>query len=192
MARWHADTSNRLSIAALQLFATRGFEETTVEQIAAEAGVTARTFFRHFADKEEVLFSSDEAMSSLLVSSINASIEALDPEEAVMTAMLELAATFEGDRPEHQLRARVLEQSPKLLGRQLLKQDRWARTAVDALVEYDIDDTSARMVVGRAALVFSTAYRAWVDGRPGDLVEHFDRCRRILDHVSAQGLRTSS
>ena len=70
MSRWEEGTSARLSEAALELFASQGFDATTVEQIAAKAGVTARTFFRHFTDKEEVLFSGDAAMEEFLVDAV--------------------------------------------------------------------------------------------------------------------------
>ena len=59
MARWAPDTRERLRAAALELFAERGFEATTIPDIVERAGVTRRTFFRHFGDKREVFFSGD-------------------------------------------------------------------------------------------------------------------------------------
>ena len=56
MVRWEPNARGRLEQAALSLFGERGFEQTTVAEIAARAGLTERTFFRHFADKREVLF----------------------------------------------------------------------------------------------------------------------------------------
>ena len=56
MARWEPDAKGRLAEAALELYAERGYEQTTVAEIAERAGVTERTFFRHYADKREVLF----------------------------------------------------------------------------------------------------------------------------------------
>jgi len=55
MARWEPNATDRLCVAALKLFEERGFEQTTVAEIAARAGLTERTFFRHFTDKREVL-----------------------------------------------------------------------------------------------------------------------------------------
>ncbi len=57
MARWEPDARGRLEKAAMELFQSRGYLRTTVEDIAARAGLTERTFFRYFADKREVLFS---------------------------------------------------------------------------------------------------------------------------------------
>jgi AcrR family transcriptional regulator len=56
MGRWEPDARGRLLKAALELYGERGFEQTTVAEIAERAGLTERTFFRHFADKREVLF----------------------------------------------------------------------------------------------------------------------------------------
>jgi AcrR family transcriptional regulator len=56
--------------AAMELFAERGFEATTVAGIAERAGVTERTFFRHFADKREVLFAGEEQLEAVFVDAI--------------------------------------------------------------------------------------------------------------------------
>src|ERR1700712_5498824 len=60
MARWEPGARERLQVAALELFAARGFEQTTAAEIAQSVGLTERTFFRHFADKREVLFFGQE------------------------------------------------------------------------------------------------------------------------------------
>ena len=56
MGRWEPDARGRLERAAMELYIERGFEQTTVTEIARRAGLTQRTFFRHYADKREVLF----------------------------------------------------------------------------------------------------------------------------------------
>src|ERR1700759_3918689 len=60
MGRWRPDAREGLRQAALELSAEQGFAATTVPEITARAGLTTRTFFRHFADKREVLFGGDE------------------------------------------------------------------------------------------------------------------------------------
>src|SRR3954467_9729309 len=62
MARWEPDAAGRLREAALELYVAHGYEQTTVADIAERAGVTARTFFRHFADKREVLFAGGRVL----------------------------------------------------------------------------------------------------------------------------------
>src|SRR5437660_5870424 len=65
MTRWEPNARGRLEQAALELYAERGFDETTVAEIAERAGLTERTFFRHFPDKREVLFSGGALLTDL-------------------------------------------------------------------------------------------------------------------------------
>ena len=64
MGRWEPDSRGRLQEAALALYSERGFDQTTAAEIAARAGVTERTFFRHFTDKREVLFGGSELLGN--------------------------------------------------------------------------------------------------------------------------------
>ncbi|WP_218671072.1 helix-turn-helix domain-containing protein [Microbispora sp. GKU 823] len=70
MARWQPETTQRLVVAAVDLFTEQGYDATTVAQIAERAGVTKSTFFRHFADKREVLVAGQETLSRLLAEGI--------------------------------------------------------------------------------------------------------------------------
>src|SRR4051812_50117723 len=82
MARWEPDSRDRLRQAALELYGERGFENTTVAEIAKRAGLTERTFFRHFADKREVLFAGSEALEELLVRTVAGAPAAGAPPDA--------------------------------------------------------------------------------------------------------------
>ena len=64
MGRWEPDARDRLERAALELFVEHGFDPVTVPEITARAGLTTRTFFRHFADKREVLFADADRCRS--------------------------------------------------------------------------------------------------------------------------------
>src|ERR1700761_2551969 len=86
MARWQPDASQRLALAALELFAERGYENTTVIDIAQRAGLTKSTFFRHFQDKREVLF-GDGTMNGLLAGAIAEAPATATPLEAVAHAL---------------------------------------------------------------------------------------------------------
>lgn len=86
MARWQPNASERLVVAALDLFAERGYENTTVIDIAERAGLTKSTFFRHFQDKREVLFGGD-TMTGLLVKGIATAPDTAAPLEAVAHAL---------------------------------------------------------------------------------------------------------
>src|SRR5215469_17341401 len=92
MGRWEPNARGRLEQAALQLYVERGFEQTTVAEIAERAGLTERTFFRHFADKREVLFSGSEALQAFLVKEVESAPPTAAPIE-VITAALDAAAT---------------------------------------------------------------------------------------------------
>ena len=70
MGRWEPNARGRLEQAAMELYLERGFDQTTVAEIAERAGLTERTFFRHFADKREVLFAGAGALQELLVSAV--------------------------------------------------------------------------------------------------------------------------
>src|SRR5579875_4124931 len=67
MARWEPNARQRLERAALELFVERGYDATTVAEIAERAGLTKSTFFRHFSDKREVLFGGQDRMTELFV-----------------------------------------------------------------------------------------------------------------------------
>src|SRR5438477_11303881 len=87
MGRWEPDARGRLEQAALELFQERGYARTTVEDIAARAGLTERTFFRYFTDKREVLFSGSAALETLLVETIRAAPPSVVPLAAVTAAL---------------------------------------------------------------------------------------------------------
>src|SRR5271166_244751 len=87
MSRWEPNARGRLELAALELYGERGFEQTTVAEIAKRAGLTERTFFRHFADKREVLFWGAGALQEFLVSNVDAAPAPLPPIEAIAVAL---------------------------------------------------------------------------------------------------------
>src|ERR1700745_2396358 len=100
MARWEPDASGRLREAALDLYVQRGFEQTTVADIAERAGLTARTFFRYFTDKREVLFAGSAELQASLVSALEAAPPTASPLDAVGAA-LDAAADLLGGRQDY-------------------------------------------------------------------------------------------
>src|SRR6266436_5091052 len=87
MVRWEPDARGRLEQAAFALYAEHGFENTTVADIAQRAGLTERTFFRHFADKREVLFGGAAALQETLVSAVAAAPASAAPIDAVAAGL---------------------------------------------------------------------------------------------------------
>lgn len=178
MTRWPSGTADRLHLAALALFAEHGFEATTVEQIAAAAGVTPRTFHRLFRDKDEVLFFRDAAMELLLVEQLDEQLDnCVQPFDAALAAFRTLARTFENERAALAARQTLLRDNPRLLGRQLVKQEGWKASMVALLAEQGVPHDMAVLSVARAAAVMQLAFDDWTNGRGRSLV-------RLLDQIS--------
>src|SRR3954465_6315059 len=87
MVRWQPDARGRLEQAALALYGERGFEQTTVAEIARRAGLTERTFFRYFADKREGLFAGGRGLQDLLLRAVAHAPDALAPIDAVAVGL---------------------------------------------------------------------------------------------------------
>src|SRR5437899_11090655 len=95
MSRWQPNARSRLEQAALQLFRERGFDQSTVAEIAERAGLTERTFFRHFADKREVLFGGAGEMRDVLLSAVRAAPDSEAPIEAVASGVAAVGGHLE-------------------------------------------------------------------------------------------------
>src|SRR6202040_1555977 len=98
MSRWEPNARGRLEQAALELYLERGFEQTTVAEIAKRAGLTERTVFRHFADKREALFWGAGALPELLVSTVASAPDAAPPIDAVAAAIEPAGAVLQQRR----------------------------------------------------------------------------------------------
>ena len=96
MGRWEPDSRGRLQEAALALYSERGFDQTTAAEIAARAGVTERTFFRHFADKREVLFGGSKLLQERILSGVAGAPTGHTPLKAVACG-LDAAAALLGE-----------------------------------------------------------------------------------------------
>ncbi|MEU4739554.1 TetR family transcriptional regulator, partial [Actinosynnema sp. NPDC023658] len=95
MSRWEPDARGRMVRAATELFAERGFEQTTAGDIAERAGVTERTFFRHFADKREVLFDGSKALERVACDAILAAPPDSAPLDAALAGVVAAAGLLE-------------------------------------------------------------------------------------------------
>src|SRR3954449_12519751 len=101
MVRWEPGTRERLQAAALELYATKGFEETTVVEIATSVDLTERTFFRHFADKREVIFAGQDIFQQGFIDGVAAAPEDAAPLDVVESAVVAGSAFFTEDRRTH-------------------------------------------------------------------------------------------
>jgi AcrR family transcriptional regulator len=186
MARWQPNPSERLVVAALDLFAERGYENTTVIEIAERAGLTKSTFFRHFPDKREVLFGG-EAMTGLLAGGIAASEAAATPLEAVAHALDEVGRNaFVPARREFAARRRaVIAANPELQEREALKGLSLTAAMTDALKRRGVPDLTACVAAQLGALALKIAYERWSDATSGG--EFSEVARRTLSDLQAAG-----
>ena len=181
MVRWEPGARERLQAAALALFAGQGFDGTTVAEIAAAAGLTERTFFRHFADKREVLFSAPDEFERTFL----AGLAAADghPMSIVATALDGAAAFFPAERRAwSRARQAVIDGEPSLQERELLKLSSLAVAMTRALEQRGIDATAAALSAESGVAVFRVAFARWIaDGEERSLAE--------LQHVVLAELR---
>ena len=165
MARWKPDSRGRLEQAALALYGERGFESTSVAEIAERAGLTERTFFRYFADKREVLFGGSSALQELLVSTVGAAPAGTAPIEAVGAAFEAAGAVLEERRDSARQRQAVIAANAELQERELVKLASLASALTDALRGRGVAAPAARLAAEAGIAVFKVAFERWVTER---------------------------
>ncbi|MBM9506515.1 TetR/AcrR family transcriptional regulator [Actinacidiphila acididurans] len=164
MARWEPNPRERLERAALALFVEHGYEATTVAGIADRAGLTKSTFFRHFADKREVLFGGQDALADGFGEAIRTAPPGTASVDLLAAALLAAAPFFGPER--HDLgrqRRTVIAANSELQERELLKRARLAAVIADALRERGTPETAARLAAEVGVLAFGTAYARWAE-----------------------------
>ena len=169
MARWQPGATQRLVVAAVDLFTEQGYDATTVAQIAERAGVTKSTFFRHFSDKRELLVAGQGTLSALLAEGITEAPADATPLEAV-AAGLERASTAMGPTNRElgpRLKAAVAA-STELQERDALKSVGLAAAMTDALVSRGIADATAHLAAELGVLAFKRGYAQWSEGDRAD------------------------
>jgi AcrR family transcriptional regulator len=185
MGRWEPDARGRLAKAAMALYAEQGFDRTTVAEIAARAGLTERTFYRHFTDKREVLFYGMEMLRDLLahaVADAPASATAMDAVGAAFGA----AGAFLQENPERvRLRDAIVSANAELRERELIKLAALASAVAGALRERGIPEPAASLAAETGIAVFKVAFARWIGDPgqpdlPGILRESMEELRDVL------------
>lgn len=167
MPRSGAAARERLREAALDLYRERGYDATTTAEIAARAGVTERTYFRHFADKREVLFDGETELRDLMVGAIASAPEEPSPLGIVLSAYTAAIPLFVAGRPVAERRAGLIATTPALRERAQTKSKMLTEALIQALEDRRVAEPTARLAAGAAAVVFERAIRAW-DGTTAD------------------------
>ncbi len=165
MGRWQPDSRGRLQEAALALYSERGFDQTTAAQIAARAGLTERTFFRHFADKREVLFGASAILQERIVAAVAGAPPADGPLDAVGRG-LDAAAFMLGESRRDLARQRqaVIAANPELRERELAKLADYAADVATALHHRGVGEPQASLAAETGMTVFRVALERWANG----------------------------
>jgi AcrR family transcriptional regulator len=151
----------------MELYSQRGFEQTTVAEIAERAGLTERTFFRHFADKREVLFSGSEQLTELMVGAVADAPASATPLEAVGAALEAAGVLLEGRREFAPRRQAIIAANPQLQERELIKLASLAAALTNVLHERGVTDSLAGLTGELAMAVFKVAFERWVEDPSG-------------------------
>jgi AcrR family transcriptional regulator len=173
MVRWEPGAKERLQAAALELFAARGFEQVTAAEIAQSAGLTERTFFRHFSDKREVLFYGQQQFLQAFADGADAAPPDASPLEVIASALQAAASLFPDERrPYSRMRQSVIDQNPPLQEREQHKAAGLAATVAAALRARGIGEPAATLAAQSGAAVFGIAFAQWIrEGETRSLAE---------------------
>ncbi len=183
MGRWEPDARSRMQEAALELFGERGYAGTTAAEVAERAGLTERTFFRHFSDKREVLFDGNE-LGDLLAEAVADAPEGATPAEAVAAGLDAVAAEVEGGREAVARRARVVEAHAELRERELAKLASWSAALGGAFRGQGLSGPAAKLLAEVSVAVFRVAYQRWLDEGPAER-ELIETIRETLAELGA-------
>jgi len=150
--------------AAMELFIERGYGDATVAEIAERAGLTKRTFFRHFADKREILFNDQEALRRLFADAITGAPATATPMEAIGVGLAVFAADL-GDeqRGFPAQRQAIIDANPDLQERELLKRAALTAVMAEALCERGVEELTASIAAQLGALAFNAAFLRWLE-----------------------------
>jgi AcrR family transcriptional regulator len=186
MTRWEPNARGRLEQAALELYSERGFEQTTVAEIARRAGLTERTFFRHFADKREVLFGGAGQLQDFLVSALASAPESAAPIDAIAAALGAAAVLLQERYESSRLRQAVIAANAELQERETVKLATLSAALAGTLRQRGVKDPAASLAADAGIAVFRIAFEAWInDPAQRDLSEHIQESFDELKAVTA-------
>jgi AcrR family transcriptional regulator len=162
MSRWEPDAPGRLQAAAFELYTERGYDQTTVAEIAARAGLTERTFFRHFADKREVLFAGGDRFRATLVDPVDAAPPSATALEAVMAGVEAAGSAFPAVELVRRRQALILA-NPELQERELIKLASLAVSLGDALRRRGVPDVAGELAAETGIAILRVALTRWIE-----------------------------
>ncbi|MFC8391436.1 MULTISPECIES: TetR family transcriptional regulator [unclassified Streptomyces] len=186
MSRWKPDARGRLEKAALELYNHQGFDATTVAEIATRAGLTERTFYRHFTDKREVLFPGDSPLADTLANATATAPVPLPPLEVIAHALTEAAPVLEERADLARQRQTVIAANPELQERELAKLAALASTLARTLRERGLETTTAALAAEIGIATFKVAFERWInDPDRHTLAQHIRETLDTARHLTA-------
>ena len=186
MSRWEPDAPGRLQLAAFELYTERGYDQTTVAEIAARARLTERTFFRHFADKREVLFNGGDRFRATIVDQVLAAPANATTLEAV-TAGIQAAGSVFPDLYTVRRRQALLQANPELQERELIKLAALATSLSQALRDRGSPAPAADLAAETGVAILRIALTRWIEDpteRPWRI--HVDNTMTELRRLTAE------
>jgi AcrR family transcriptional regulator len=163
MGRWEPDAEARFRAAAMELFGEIGYGQTTVAAIAERAGLTARTFFRYFADKREVLFNGSQRLQQTMVDALSQAPAEASAVDAIAAALTKAGDFFDEERrPFARLRSSVIAANPDLHERELIKMATLSVALAQALRKRGVVEPDASLAAEAGIAVFRVAFAQWV------------------------------
>lgn len=175
----------RLQQAALELYAERGYDATTTADIAERAGVNDRTFFRHFADKREVLFDGQDDLRDELVASVAAAPDDITPTETLRRAFIDSAHVLEENRAIGVTRRQIIARTPALVERDLAKGAAIASALADALHARGTAREAADLTATVCWATFHHAAAQWIADPERDLRQAIEGAFDLLADLGA-------
>ncbi|GAA0496716.1 TetR family transcriptional regulator [Paractinoplanes deccanensis] len=184
MARWEPNARERLASSALDLFAERGYEGTTAAEIAARAGLAKSTFFRHFADKREVLFAGQDLIGEAFAAAMRACPPSATPRELLHAALAAAAFAFGDERRAWVVRRQaVIDDNTELRERELLKRASLTAALESALRERGLGERLAALAAEVGSLAFRGAFARWI--APSNARGYAELAREELDALAS-------
>ncbi|MES4893149.1 helix-turn-helix domain-containing protein [Streptomyces sp. NPDC096012] len=183
MGRWEPNARERLATAALDLYSERGYEQTTVAEIAGRAGLTERTFYRHYADKREVLFAGSAELQELFARAVAGAPQATAPLDALLVGLDAVSEAFTDRRDFARKRHAVILANPELRERELIKLASMAAAIAGALRERGVAEPAAGLAAEAGVAVFKIGFERWIAAAERRTLPHL--LRDSLDELKA-------
>ncbi|WP_213814434.1 TetR/AcrR family transcriptional regulator [Glaciihabitans sp. dw_435] len=186
MGRWEPGALGRMQQAAFELYAERGFEQTTVADIAERAGLTERTFFRHFADKREVLFFGSESLVDLFTTTIIDAPADATPLQAITAALEAAGPLFDERRAGAVLRQSIISANTPLMERELMKMAKLTTAVAAALRTRGLGELAASVTADLCVGIFTISFQRWIlPSNPQAFGDHVHQALAELAAITA-------